>query len=313
MADSGVSFVVTVYNKEPFLAKVLEALAAQTGGFQREYIFVDDGSTDRSAEIVRETTSSWQNVRIIEQTNCGPAPATNRGLQEARLPWIKTVDGDDILVNHATELLLEAALDKRCQVAYGYSGQYDPDESFTHHSRIAEPKFERLEDPLRVLLRNPDFNPSCLLFRREMLSLIDGCDERIFLQDYSLGLRLAYLGPVARTNALVAYQPTVAAGRLNRNLDQTLHDTNLALYYLLKDFPDLGRRHRVQALRRAAGRAWLYGRRQGVVKTFSARGLRLLLSKYALFPNKAPERVLETLEVFRRCGNVRVPQPPNSF
>ena len=49
-----VSFVMTVYNKEYYLPSVIRALLNQTGLKNPEYIFVDDVSTDKSVEIIRE-------------------------------------------------------------------------------------------------------------------------------------------------------------------------------------------------------------------------------------------------------------------
>ena len=46
----GVSFVVTLYNKEQYLEATLNSILAQKGDFDREYIVVDDQSTDRSTE-----------------------------------------------------------------------------------------------------------------------------------------------------------------------------------------------------------------------------------------------------------------------
>ena len=47
-----VSFVATVYNKAPFLPHVAAALAAQEGAFDREFILVNDGSTDASRDLL---------------------------------------------------------------------------------------------------------------------------------------------------------------------------------------------------------------------------------------------------------------------
>ena len=50
-ADLGVSFVVPVYNKAPYLPAVLAAIHAQRGDFRRHYVFIDDGSTDELLAI----------------------------------------------------------------------------------------------------------------------------------------------------------------------------------------------------------------------------------------------------------------------
>ena len=63
---SGVTLLCTVYNKEKFLPKVLDAIWRQVPDRPREFIFVDDGSRDRSVEIVREFTKDWPNCHIVE-------------------------------------------------------------------------------------------------------------------------------------------------------------------------------------------------------------------------------------------------------
>ena len=105
---TGVSFVVPVYDKAPYLPGVLERLAAQRGDFDREYIFVDDGSTDGSLAILKERTAGWPDTSIVEQANHGVAHATNRGLERARMPFVKFCDADDLLVDGATQALLDA-------------------------------------------------------------------------------------------------------------------------------------------------------------------------------------------------------------
>ena len=68
-----VSFVMTVYNKEYYLPSVIRALLNQTGLKNPEYIFVDDVSTDKSVEIIREMTKGIKNVKIFANTE-------NRGI-----------------------------------------------------------------------------------------------------------------------------------------------------------------------------------------------------------------------------------------
>ncbi|MEL0021826.1 MAG: glycosyltransferase, partial [Rickettsiales bacterium] len=72
----GVSFLVPVFNKAPHLPAVLRQIARQTGDFPRQFVFVDDESTDGSLEIVRALTADWENTVIETQTNKGSAGAT---------------------------------------------------------------------------------------------------------------------------------------------------------------------------------------------------------------------------------------------
>ena len=77
---SGVSFVVPVYNKAAYLPDVLATIRAQRGDSARQYIFVDDGSTDDSLAILERLTAGWPNTVVVSQENLGSAHAANRGI-----------------------------------------------------------------------------------------------------------------------------------------------------------------------------------------------------------------------------------------
>ena len=51
---SSVSYVIPVFNKSKFLKPVINSLKSQNGSFEREYIFIDDGSTDHSYKILKK-------------------------------------------------------------------------------------------------------------------------------------------------------------------------------------------------------------------------------------------------------------------
>lgn len=86
------SVVIPLYNKEAEIDRALHSISAQTFD-DFEVIVVDDGSTDRGPEIVRE----WQDVRIrlLSQNNAGVSAARNRGITEARSGLIAFLDADD--------------------------------------------------------------------------------------------------------------------------------------------------------------------------------------------------------------------------
>ena len=66
---SSVSFIIPVYNKSSFLKYVIKCLKNQSGDFEREFIFVDDGSTDNSYEIISSLTKDLGNTQIFRQKN----------------------------------------------------------------------------------------------------------------------------------------------------------------------------------------------------------------------------------------------------
>lgn len=86
------SVLIPLYNKEREIEATVRSVLAQTLP-PAEIVVVNDGSTDRSAEIVRGIGSPL--VRLIDQPNAGECAARNRAIREARSEWVALVDADD--------------------------------------------------------------------------------------------------------------------------------------------------------------------------------------------------------------------------
>jgi glycosyltransferase involved in cell wall biosynthesis len=96
-ADLALSVVVPVYNEEgnlPLLwAEIREVL--DPTGLTYEVIFVDDGSQDRSAEVIREFRAKDARVRLIRfEGNAGETAANDAGLRATRGRYVVTIDAD---------------------------------------------------------------------------------------------------------------------------------------------------------------------------------------------------------------------------
>ena len=87
-----ISIVIPLYNKEKYVLNTLQSVFNQF--FQSyEIIIVDDGSTDRSLELVK--TIQDERIRIITQENQGVSAARNHGIEEAKYDYIALLDADD--------------------------------------------------------------------------------------------------------------------------------------------------------------------------------------------------------------------------
>ena len=156
-------------------------------------------------------------------------------------------------------------------------------------------------------MRSIWFTPSNLLVRREALRLSGGCDERVFVQDYSLALRLARRCRFGVSDALIVAAPDpveIAGDRLSANKAQILHDLNLALLLFIEDYPDLPAHFRRRAWRRIAGRSWKWARREAGRPLWSHE---LALCLGAHFPRVAHGKCIEFLQTFAGDGRVRRP------
>jgi len=96
-----------VYNGEKYLAEAIDSILGQTFA-DFEFIIVDDGSQDGSAEIIRKYLQRDGRVRLIQlETNCGQASAQNRAIAETRGEFIALMDCDDVSLPERLRLKLD--------------------------------------------------------------------------------------------------------------------------------------------------------------------------------------------------------------
>ena len=90
-----VSVIIPVYNAEKFLVKCIESLVKQTLE-EIELIFINDGSTDLSLQILKKYERNFpQKVIVYSKENGGQASARNYGIQKSNGKYIGFVDADD--------------------------------------------------------------------------------------------------------------------------------------------------------------------------------------------------------------------------
>jgi len=87
-----ISVVIPCYNARAYVAAAIRSVLAQDWP-DLEIVLVDDGSSDQSAELIRE---NFPGIRLVQQANAGVAAARNNGIAQARGEWIAFLDADDI-------------------------------------------------------------------------------------------------------------------------------------------------------------------------------------------------------------------------
>jgi glycosyltransferase involved in cell wall biosynthesis len=186
--------VMPLYNKQEFVAATIEAVLAQSYRDWRLFV-VDDGSTDRSAEVVRGFDDP--RITIIEQANCGVGPARNAGIAAGTAEWIAFLDADDVWnADHLAELeALRCAFPKAALIGC----------AFKRFSGATTPKVHSEGGPARRLAR---YFAECAR-GRELLVTSSAAVPRLAIEevgafkdlpgneDVELWARLALHGPVA--------------------------------------------------------------------------------------------------------------------
>lgn len=116
-----VSVIMPIYNAEEYLEENLQAIQDQTYT-NIEVLLVDDGSTDRSAEVAQKFCADDPRFNYFKQKNQGAPAARNYGFRESQGKYVIFVDSDDVLKPEGLELLYLTAQKQEVDLVIG---QYD--------------------------------------------------------------------------------------------------------------------------------------------------------------------------------------------
>jgi len=105
------SIVIPVYNVERFIRPCLESVFRQgLDDNDYEVIIINDGTKDKSMEMIADIISLHKNITVINQENQGLSVVRNNGILVAKGDYILMPDSDDLLIDNSLKPLLEAAL-----------------------------------------------------------------------------------------------------------------------------------------------------------------------------------------------------------
>lgn len=179
-----VSVLIPCYNAEPWITQCLESALAQT--YPRiEVVVVDDGSTDRSAQVVR---SFGERVRFETGPHTGGNHARNRLLALARGRWLQYLDADDCLLPGKIAGQMGFLRRRGYDLDVVYSPILIRDESSRSEALLA---MESGGDMATQFIRWGPLNTNGLLWRREAVVGVGGWLEgQSCCQEHELLLRL---------------------------------------------------------------------------------------------------------------------------
>ena len=106
------SIIVPVYNVEKYIRPCIESIFKQgLDDTDFEVIIVNDGTKDRSMEMIADIIQAHNNITVINQENQGLSVARNNGIAAAKGEYILMPDSDDLLIENHLKPLLEKALE----------------------------------------------------------------------------------------------------------------------------------------------------------------------------------------------------------
>ncbi|MDL2336222.1 MAG: glycosyltransferase [Pseudomonadota bacterium] len=198
MTYPSVSVVIPTYNRATFLGAAVASIRAQTYACA-EIVIVDDGSTDNTAEVIKELGAG---INYIRQVNAGPAAARNLGISRASGDLIAFLDTDDRWLPDKIALQVEV-LRREPSVALVSADMAIEDErgvlcvASNFARRGLQTFFHDLDGRSvpgapSMMLKINFINTSAVLARRDVLLAMKGFDTRLrFGEDLELWLRIA--------------------------------------------------------------------------------------------------------------------------
>ena len=91
------SIIIPVYNAEKYIKTCLDSIVNYISSYRIQIIAVDDGSIDRTAEILQEYKEKY-GITVISQKNSGVSVARNAGMEAVEGKYLTFVDADDIVL-----------------------------------------------------------------------------------------------------------------------------------------------------------------------------------------------------------------------
>ncbi|MDB9374431.1 glycosyltransferase family 2 protein [Nodularia sphaerocarpa] len=190
-----VSVIMAAYNAEIFISKTLNSILAQTYK-NIEVIVVDDGSQDKTSEIVESFAKKDHRVILLKQANSGVAVARNLAIENSHGEYIAPIDADDIWYPQNIEKQLQSLLKSEPSVGLVYAWSIYIDENDLPMNMILD-STEEGEVCLKFVNINFIGHASATLIRRECFEQIGGYNTQFREQnaqgceDFDLYLRIA--------------------------------------------------------------------------------------------------------------------------
>ncbi len=254
-----VSVVIPAFNAGEAIRQAIDSALEQTHR-PLEVLVVDDGSTDRTADIVGAYPSP---VRLIKKSNGGPASARNLGGRTARGDWLAFLDADDWWLPTKLDRQLSLAASPDIAVIHG----------LTNTSRPGTPAEITFDD----LWNYNWIANSSVLIRRSVFETIGELNEDrqlISVEDYNLWLRVAAAGwrIVTCPEALTHYTRGIGiSSDLDRFLRASLY--NLAALANELNLPPTRIRSKRTQIYDSLGRSALFQRKIPLARSLLAKAV----------------------------------------
>tara|TARA_B000000477_G_C6082382_1_gene223747 strand:+ start:384 stop:1301 length:918 start_codon:yes stop_codon:yes gene_type:complete len=230
-----ISYLITIFNKENEIQETIYSIKNQQkiDSLNIEIVCIDDLSDDNSIHILENLQKKDPRIKVIKNDkNLGPSRSLNLAAKHAKGKYLIPIDGDDFLPVDATRYLLDNAKKYNSELVFGMSKRL-----FTIPETVTYVSVEDFHDrPLEFVLKNPIVRMGYLV-SKNLWMLAGGADEKVFIQDMSLPLRLAANAKsLVYLNSVIYYLRKTSDTNLSNNTDQQHHDRYITYLNFLNSY-----------------------------------------------------------------------------
>jgi len=243
------SVIIASYNHQDYIAQTLRSIEEQT--FRDfEVIMIDDGSSDRTADVARQTESR---VQIHTQQNQGVVAARNRGVALARGRYICFVDSDDIVLPQRFERQV-AFLDSHPDTGLVYAEALIIDSDGNRLGCFGDVYPVKPGDTAEMLALHYCFTPMITtMVRTDVLKKTGPFEPPGPISDYMKWIEVAYLsGAYYDPEPLGCWRRHARSTSKQANKVKSYAKTRAALKRLLRKYPELAQKLGRRIVRRYA-------------------------------------------------------------
>ncbi|MEM4133608.1 MAG: glycosyltransferase family 2 protein [Candidatus Micrarchaeia archaeon] len=185
-----VSFIIPAYNEEETILDTIKSvLESDYPKDKIEIIVVNDGSTDRTAEVVK--TIKDKRVKLINKKNSGKADSLNKGIEKAKGEIIVTLDADSYIEKDSLRKMISYFKDDVAAVTSAVKVKERENMTFLEKLQRLEYLFTIFNRRLFAMINGVYVTPGPFsAFRREIFDIVGGFDPNNIMEDQEIALRI---------------------------------------------------------------------------------------------------------------------------
>lgn len=230
-----ISYLITVFNKETSIEGTIQSIQNQEGlqNIEFEIICYDDFSSDNSVKKIKALQKDDSRIKIFSnERNIGPSKSINKAAQDALGEFLIPIDGDDYIPVDFTKTILKMQEKHNADLLFGKSKRVSNFPKKIIH--LNDEKFFQNLKGFEFCVQKKICHMGFLV-KKKLWHESGGADEKVFIQDQSLPLRLALKSKsMVYLESYIYFLESRSHLSLSQNTNQQHHDRFFTCINLLE-------------------------------------------------------------------------------